>query len=121
MTTSNNKNFTKTSNLEMSTKIKKVKKIGKTHFTNMKNFKLKKIPGLTSEEIHEMEKLRNMLPPTMNTQDPAELLLNVANYIGKLTTKVVEKVHNGSLPKSVLQPITNKKLKKSSKGSKKRY
>ncbi|CEF59323.1 Hypothetical protein SRAE_X000107300 [Strongyloides ratti] len=120
MTASNNKSITTTSNLEMSTKVKKVKKIGKVHFTNMKNFKLKKIPGLTTEEIREMEKLRNMLPPTMNTQDPAELLLNVANYIGKLTTKVVERVHNGSLPKSVLQPITNKKIKKNFKSSKKR-
>uniref|UniRef100_A0A0K0FIN7 BHLH domain-containing protein n=1 Tax=Strongyloides venezuelensis TaxID=75913 RepID=A0A0K0FIN7_STRVS len=108
---------TTSTNLKMESKIKKAKKIKKLHFTNVKNFKLKKVAGLSNEEIHEMEKLRNMLPPGMNTQDPAELLLNVASYIGKLTTKVVEKVHNGSLPKSVLQPITNKKMKKFYKGS----
>uniref|UniRef100_A0A0N4ZBL6 BHLH domain-containing protein n=1 Tax=Parastrongyloides trichosuri TaxID=131310 RepID=A0A0N4ZBL6_PARTI len=122
MTASNNKDITSTSNkIESSSKVKKSIKINKVHFTNMKNFKPKKVAGLSNEEIREMEKLRRMLPPGMNTQDPAELLLNVANYIGKLTSKVVEKVHNGSLPKSVLQPMTNRKVKKSSKGIKRRH
>uniref|UniRef100_A0AC35U481 BHLH domain-containing protein n=1 Tax=Rhabditophanes sp. KR3021 TaxID=114890 RepID=A0AC35U481_9BILA len=91
-TSSNSIKSTKTS----SKPVKKINRSGKDKKTKSQK------PLLTKEELTEMNYLREIVPTALNCEDPAVFLQNVATYIGSLTTRVVQKVHAGELPKDVM-------------------
>ncbi|KAK6041212.1 hypothetical protein COOONC_21283 [Cooperia oncophora] len=58
-----------------------------------------KRPEFTEDEKAELKRLSTMLPPrAAKEQDPAQLVLNAANYIQQLVATVRARVHNGTLP-----------------------
>ncbi|VDO61913.1 unnamed protein product [Heligmosomoides polygyrus] len=65
----------------------------------MKFAESSKQPDFTKDEIAELKRLSVMLPPRAGKeQDPAQLVLNAANYIQQLVATVRARVHNGTLP-----------------------
>ncbi|KIH57452.1 hypothetical protein ANCDUO_12357 [Ancylostoma duodenale] len=58
-----------------------------------------KEPQFTRDELAELKRLSAMLPPrAAKEQDPAQLVLNAANYIQQLVATVQARVHKGTLP-----------------------
>uniref|UniRef100_A0A914I070 BHLH domain-containing protein n=1 Tax=Globodera rostochiensis TaxID=31243 RepID=A0A914I070_GLORO len=62
--------------------------------------------ALSSEEMRELGRLATLLPPSLrvlNPQaNPAQLVLNASHYIAQLTSTVLARVHNGTLPGEAL-------------------
>ncbi|VDL71689.1 unnamed protein product [Nippostrongylus brasiliensis] len=60
----------------------------------------------SDDEIAELKRLSTMLPPrAAKEQDPAQLVLNAANYIQQLVATVRARVHNGTLPIEALAAL----------------
>ncbi|KAI6214226.1 hypothetical protein M3Y94_00242700 [Aphelenchoides besseyi] len=64
---------------------------------------------LSGEEIREMKRLAEMLPPMMRTAnpriDPTILIHNVTQYINVLTSTLVSRVQSGQVSPDVLQNL----------------
>nr|CDJ82686.1 Hypothetical protein CBG13811 [Haemonchus contortus] len=62
-----------------------------------------KPPEFTEDEQAELNRLVMMLPPrAAKERDPAQLVLNAANYIQQLVATVEARVQNGTLPVEAL-------------------
>ncbi|KAJ1355519.1 hypothetical protein KIN20_012960 [Parelaphostrongylus tenuis] len=62
-----------------------------------------KVPQFSREELSELKRLSAMLPPrAAKEQDPAQLVLNAANYIQQLVATVRARVNKGTLPVEAL-------------------
>uniref|UniRef100_A0A0K0DDI0 BHLH domain-containing protein n=1 Tax=Angiostrongylus cantonensis TaxID=6313 RepID=A0A0K0DDI0_ANGCA len=58
-----------------------------------------KMSQFSREELSELKRLSAMLPPrAAKEQDPAQLVLNAANYIQQLVATVRARVNKGTLP-----------------------
>ncbi|KAL6739664.1 hypothetical protein Aduo_013095 [Ancylostoma duodenale] len=65
-----------------------------------------KEPQFTRDELAELKRLSAMLPPrAAKEQDPAQLVLNAANYIQQLVATVQARVHKGTLPVEALAAL----------------
>ncbi|VDM79403.1 unnamed protein product [Strongylus vulgaris] len=65
-----------------------------------------KEPQFTADELAELKRLTALLPPrAAKEQDPAQLVLNAANYIQQLVATVQARVHRGTLPVEALAAL----------------
>ncbi|CAJ0602563.1 unnamed protein product [Cylicocyclus nassatus] len=63
-------------------------------------------PQFTPDEMAELKRLTALLPPrAAKEQDPAQLVLNAANYIQQLVATVQARVHRGTLPVEALAAL----------------